>query len=61
MEKKLDEEVREYQEDRNLEEIADILEVMFAICEARGYSIGDLNNKRKKKFLNVVALQTRFF
>lgn len=39
LEKKLDEEVREYHEDKNLVEMADILEVLYAICEARGYSL----------------------
>lgn len=46
---KLNEEVAEYQADKSLEEMADTLEVLFAICEARGYSIDDLLNKRKQK------------
>lgn len=39
---KLNEEVQEYQEDKSIEEMADILEVLFAICEARGHSIDNL-------------------
>lgn len=35
---KLDEEVHEYHEDRNAEELADILEVVFALGEQLGYS-----------------------
>jgi predicted house-cleaning noncanonical NTP pyrophosphatase (MazG superfamily) len=49
LDKKLSEEVREYQEDRSLEEMADILEVLFAICEARGYSLDELETKRTEK------------
>ena len=38
LETKLNEEVAEYQIDKNLEEMADVLEVLRAICVARGYS-----------------------
>ena len=31
LDRKLDEEIREYQEDKSLEELADVLEVMLAI------------------------------
>ena len=50
---KLNEEVAEYQSDKSIEEMADVLEVLFAICEARGYSIEHLmkvkQNKQKKR------------
>lgn len=36
--KKLDEEVAEYHESKEIEELADILEVVFALAEAQGYS-----------------------
>lgn len=49
LESKLNEEVTEYQEDKNLEEMADILEVLQAICRARGYSVGELERVRAKK------------
>lgn len=53
LDKKLSEEVKEYQEDKSIEEMADILEVLFAICEARGHSVEQLievrNAKRKKR------------
>ncbi|MBO6242230.1 MAG: nucleoside triphosphate pyrophosphohydrolase [Butyrivibrio sp.] len=46
---KLDEELAEYHKDQNLEELADILEVVYAAAKARGYSIEELENLRKQK------------
>ena len=39
LDKKLDEELAEYHKEQNLEELADLLEVLFATAKARGYSI----------------------
>ena len=39
---KLNEELAEYQADKSLEELADLLEVMYAVVIARGYSIDEL-------------------
>lgn len=49
LETKLNEEVAEYQADKNLEEMADVLEVLRAICAARGYSMEELEDMRAKK------------
>ncbi len=49
LDKKLNEEVAEYQADKSLGEMADILEVLFAICEARGYSVDELTQVRETK------------
>ncbi len=53
LDKKLDEEVAEYQADKSIEEMADVLEVLFAICKARGYSVDELmkvkEDKRQKR------------
>lgn len=49
LDKKLNEEVAEYQVDKSIEEMADILEVLFAICEARGHSIEELMKKKEAK------------
>lgn len=49
LEEKLNEEVAEYQTDKNLEEMADVLEVLQAICMARGYSLAGLEAVRAKK------------
>lgn len=38
LEKKLDEEVEEFHQDKNLEELADILEVVFSLAENLGHS-----------------------
>lgn len=49
LDKKLVEEVKEYQKDKELEEMADILEVLYSICKARGYTIKELEAKRREK------------
>lgn len=49
LEAKLNEEVSEYQVDKNLEEMADILEVLQAICIARGYTLEELEIMREEK------------
>ena len=43
LENKLDEEVSEFHRDNNVEELADILEVVYALAEADGYSREELN------------------
>ena len=37
LDKKLDEELVEYHQDQNIEELADLLEVIYAVAKARGY------------------------
>lgn len=49
LEAKLDEEVSEYRQNKNLEELADIMEVIFCIANALGFSDDDLINKRNEK------------
>lgn len=49
LETKLNEEVSEYLEDKNLEELADVMEVLFGLAGALGYSDQDLINKRNAK------------
>lgn len=49
LDKKLNEEIAEYQADKSVEEMADVLEVLFAICEARGHSIEELMEVRNAK------------
>ena len=49
IEKKLSEEVTEYQNDKNPEELADILEVIYRIAKLRGVSKEELENIRIDK------------
>ncbi|MBW9152344.1 nucleoside triphosphate pyrophosphohydrolase [Clostridium estertheticum] len=49
LETKLNEEVSEYLEDKNLEELADVMEVLYGLANALGYSEKDLINKRNEK------------
>ena len=49
LEEKLKEETNEFLEDKNLEELADIMEVLFALAENLGYSEEELLNKRDEK------------
>ena len=49
LDRKLNEECAEYQADKSLEELADMLEVMYAIAEARGYSVEELEKVRAEK------------
>lgn len=46
---KLDEELAEYHKDQNIEELADLMEVIYAAAIARGYSVEELEAVRKKK------------
>ena len=46
---KLDEELMEYHQDQNIEELADLMEVIYAATEARGYSIEELERVRREK------------
>lgn len=49
IDKKLDEELCEYHADKNLEELADLLEVIYAAAKARGYTLDELEATRAKK------------
>ena len=49
LDKKLQEEATEYLQDKNIEEMADLLEVLYAICTARGYTLEELEKMRAKK------------
>ncbi len=49
LDRKLNEECAEYKEDKSIEELADMLEVIYAIAQARGYSIEELEQVRAEK------------
>ena len=46
---KLDEELAEYHKDQNIEELADLMEVIRAIALARGYTLEELEQIRAEK------------
>lgn len=46
---KLDEELAEYHKDQNIEELADLLEVLYAAAKARGYTREQLEQVRAAK------------
>ena len=46
---KLDEELAEYHKDQNIEDLADLLEVIRAAAIARGYTLEDLERVRAEK------------
>ena len=46
---KLDEELAEYHKDQNIEELADLMEVLLAAAVARGYTLEQLKQVRTEK------------
>ena len=46
---KLDEELSEYHQDQNIEELADLLELIQAAAIARGYTLEELESARSEK------------
>lgn len=49
LDEKLGEELAEYQADKSLEELADLLEVIYAVAQARGHSLEALESCRREK------------
>lgn len=48
---KLDEELAEYHKDQNIDELADLVEVIYAAALARGYTLEQLETVRSEKVL----------
>ena len=61
LDRKLNEECAEYQADKSIEELADMLEVMYAIVDARGYSVSELEKIRKEKAEKRGGFKNRIF
>lgn len=61
LEKKLDEEVAEYHASKELEELADILEVVYALCSAQGHSVDELMRIYEKKHIERGGFSKRIF
>lgn len=56
---KLDEELAEYHKDQDIEELADLLEVIYAAAIARGYTVEELERVRRQKVEKRGAFQNR--
>lgn len=61
LENKLQEELNEYVEDRSVEELADILEVIYALCKMKGVSREELERTRAIKEIARGAFEKRIF
>lgn len=61
LDKKLDEELAEYHKDKNIEELADVLEVIYACAQARGYSLEELETIRADKAEKRGAFKDKIF
>jgi predicted house-cleaning noncanonical NTP pyrophosphatase (MazG superfamily) len=61
IEKKLSEEVTEYQNDKNPEELADILEVIYRIAQLKGISKEELEKIRVKKLQDRGGFEKNLF
>ena len=61
LEQKLDEEVGEYHKDKNPEELADILEVIFALADAIGCTREELMEIYQKKHDSRGGFSKRYF
>ena len=61
LETKLDEEVSEFHKDKNLEELADILEVVYALAESMGCTREELFTCYEKKHAERGGFQKRIF
>lgn len=58
---KLDEELAEYHKDQNIEELADLIEVIRAAAIARGYTLEELEAVRIKKTEKRGAFEKKIF
>ncbi len=59
--KKLKEEVNEFLADKSLEELADILEVVYSLAEAKNYGVEALETKRCEKAEKRGSFKDRVF
>lgn len=58
---KLDEELAEYHKEQNIEELADLMEVIYAAVLARGYSVNQLEEIRAAKAEKRGTFKKRLF
>lgn len=58
---KLDEELAEYHQDQNIEELADLLELIRAAAIARGYTLEELEAARAEKAKKCGGFEKKIF
>ncbi len=58
---KLEEELAEYHRERNIEELADLMEVIRAAAAARGYSVEELERVRAEKAAKRGGFEKKLF
>lgn len=58
---KLDEELAEYHSDQTIEELADLIEVIYAAAMSRGYSLEELEKVRLEKNKKRGSFDKRIF
>lgn len=58
---KLTEELAEYQQDKSMAELADLLEVMMAVARARGHSFEEVEALRREKAAQRGGFDERIF
>ena len=61
LDKKLREEMEEYQRDKSIDELADLLEVVYSVAKARGWSVEELEEVRKTKAEKRGGFEKRIF
>ena len=61
LERKLDEEVKEYRESKDAEELADILEVLIALAKSKGLSFEELIALQRDKAEKKGAFEKKIF
>ena len=57
---KLDEELAEYHKDQNIEELVDLMEVIYAAAVARGYTIEQLEKAERKRPKSVAHSRRKY-
>ena len=61
LDEKLREEMEEYQRDKSIDELADLLEVVYSVAKARGWSVEELEEVRKNKSEKRGGFEKRIF
>ncbi len=61
LDKKLLEEVQEYLSDQNIEEIADVMEVIYTLLDIHGWTFEDVEKVRKEKAQNRGSFKEKIF